>query len=235
MQQQSRLQEAETELSVWEKALVEHELELQKRIDQELGEKFSEEAKDCRKWRERLQACRNKMRECRGELTKSHRQLWKCKEKLTECEVSLKRCRGELGNSHSQITECIEGIKNKSQKLSEEIKTLTVTAGGALGGAGGAGVGALLVGCSFGPAGLLAAALIGGGIGLVSGGVGGAAVADVWENNLEEARKKLRGCEEELSDCGDVVERCREALQKSEDELKDLRESVRELEHFIFS
>ena len=34
MRQQSRLQEAETELSVWEKALVEHELELQKRIDQ---------------------------------------------------------------------------------------------------------------------------------------------------------------------------------------------------------
>ena len=136
MRQQSRLQEAETELSVWEKALVEHELELQKRIDQELGEKFSEEAKDCRKWRERLQACRNKMRECRGELTKSNRQLRKCKEKLTECEVTLKRCRGELGNSHSQITECIEELKNKSQKLSQKIKTLTVTAGGALGGAG---------------------------------------------------------------------------------------------------
>ena len=140
----------------------------------------------------------------------------------SECEVSLKRCRGELGNSHSQITECIEGLKNKSQKLSQKIKTLTVTAGGALGGAGGAGVGALLVGSSFGPAGLLAAALIGGGIGIVSGGVGGAAVADVRENKLEEARKKLRKCEE-LNDCGDVVERCREAPQKSEDELKDLR------------
>ena len=142
MQQQSRLQEAETELSVWEKALVEHELELQKRIDQmeELREKFSGEAKECRKrlekLRERLQTCRNKMRECRGELTKSCRQLQKCKEKLTECEVSLKRCRGELGNSHSQITECIEELKNKSQKLSQKIKTLTVTAGGALGGAG---------------------------------------------------------------------------------------------------
>ena len=60
-------------------------------------------------------------------------------------------------------------------------------------------------------------------------------MADVRENKLlEEARKKLRKCEE-LNDCGDVVERCREALQKSEDELKDLRESVRELEHFIFS
>ena len=192
MRQQSRLQEAETELSVWEKALVEHELELQKRIDQmeELGEKFSGEAKDCRKRRERLQACRNKMREFRGELTKSNRQLRKCKEKLTECEVSLKRCRGELGNSHSQITECIEGIKNKSQKLSEEIKTLTVTAGRALGGAGGAGVGALLVGSSFGPAGLLAAALIGGTIGLVSGGVGGAG----WCSG-----EQIRGSKEEVT------------------------------------
>ena len=136
------------------------------------------------------------MHECRYELTKSHRQLRKCKEKLTECEVTLKRCRGELGNSHSQITQCIEGIKNQSQKLSEEIKTLTVTAGGALGGAGGAGdaggagVGALFVGSSFGPAGVLAAALIGGTIGLVSGTLGGAAVADVWENKLEEDVKK---------------------------------------------
>ena len=34
MQQQSRLQVAEAELSEWEKALVEHELELQKCIDQ---------------------------------------------------------------------------------------------------------------------------------------------------------------------------------------------------------
>ena len=51
VRQQPRLQQAETELSEWEKALVEQELELQKCIDQmeELGEKFSGEAKDCRK------------------------------------------------------------------------------------------------------------------------------------------------------------------------------------------
>ena len=146
------------------------------------------------------------MRECRGELTKTHRLLRECKEKLTECEVSLKKCRDELGESHSQITNCIEGLKNQSQKLSEEIKALTVAAGGALGGAGGAGVGALLVGSSLGPAGLLTMALIGGTIGLLSGTLGGAAVADVRENKLEKARKKMRRCEEELKDCGNVVE-----------------------------
>ena len=51
MQHQHGLQKTETDLSEWEKALVEQVSELQKRIDQmeELGEKFSGEAKDCRK------------------------------------------------------------------------------------------------------------------------------------------------------------------------------------------
>ena len=63
---QHGLRKAETELRTWEKALVEHEVELQKHIDQmdELGEKFSGEAKDCREQlersRERLQTCREK-------------------------------------------------------------------------------------------------------------------------------------------------------------------------------
>ena len=46
-----KLQNAETELEEWAKALVEHEVTLQERIDQmkELGEKFSGEAKECKK------------------------------------------------------------------------------------------------------------------------------------------------------------------------------------------
>ena len=45
-----RLRKVATELKLWEKALVEHEVELQQRIDQmdELEEKFLGEAKDCR-------------------------------------------------------------------------------------------------------------------------------------------------------------------------------------------
>ena len=118
------LQKAATELKMWEKALVEHEVELQEHIDQmdELGEKFSGEAKDCReqlqKSRKRLQTCREKMSECQDELTKSRRQLQKCQEKLIECEVSLKRCRDELSNDQEQITNCIEELKKKSKGLS---------------------------------------------------------------------------------------------------------------------
>ena len=46
-----RLRNTETELEVWEKALVEHEVELQEHIHQmkELGEKFSGETKECKK------------------------------------------------------------------------------------------------------------------------------------------------------------------------------------------
>ena len=57
---------AATKLKAWEEALAENEVVLQKHIDQmdELGEKFSGEAKDCRehleKSRERLQTCREK-------------------------------------------------------------------------------------------------------------------------------------------------------------------------------
>ena len=58
------LQKAATELKLWKKALVDHEVELQQCIDQmnELREKFSGEAKDCReqlgKSQKRLQICR---------------------------------------------------------------------------------------------------------------------------------------------------------------------------------
>ena len=238
MLHQHRLQDNETQLMEWEKALLEHEVELQKCINQmdELGDKFSGEAKYCRKRleksSERLQTCKNKMRECREELTKSHRQLQKCKEKLIECEVSLRRCRDELGNNHLQITNCIEGLKMQSEKLSKQIKALTVTAGGVVGTAGGSGVGAL-IGILAGPVGVAIGAAIGAAIGLGVGGVGGGAVAHVRGKSLEEARSKLRECEEELSDCSNVVKRCKEVLQKSEDELKDLKKTVSELEEFF--
>ena len=55
----------------------------------------------------------------------------------------------------------------------------------------------------------------------------------VREKKLEKARSRLRECEEELSDCGNVVKRCREVLQKSEDELKDLKKIVSELEQYF--
>ena len=238
MQHQRRLQDGETELKVWEKALLEQEVELQKRINQmeELGDKFSGEAKDCRKRlekaRERLHTCKNKIRECRDELSMSRKQLRKCKEKLIECEVSLKRCRDELGSSHSQITKCIEELKKQSEDLSAQIKALTAAAGGGVGAAGGAGVGTL-IGIVGGPLGMAVGALIGGAIGLGVGGAGGGAVAYYRGRNLEEARSKLRKCEEELNDSGNVVERCREVLQKSEDELKDLKKIVSELEQYF--
>ena len=237
-QHQLMFENAEKELSEWKVALVVQESELQKRIKQmeELGKKFSGEAKEytkqLEKSRERLQTCKNKMCEC---IDGSRRQLRKCKEKLTECEVSLKRCRDELGNSHSQIAKCIEGLKNQSERLSAQIQAFTVTAGGAAGAVGGAGVGAL-IGIVGGPLGMAVGALIGGGIGLVGGGAGGGAVAYVRGKNLEEAKSKLRECEHDLNDCGDVVERCREVLQKSEEELKDLERIMSgELEQSIDS
>ena len=230
-QHQSGLQITETELEAWERVLIEHEVGLQDCIDQmeELGEKFSGEAKDCRKQleksRERLQTCSSKMRECRDELTKSCRQLQKCQEKLTECEVSLKRCRDELGNNHLQIAKCIEGLKKESEDLSAQIAALTV------GTARGAGVGfGAAIGMVGGPIGMAVGALIGGAVGLETGGY---TVAYVQGENLDKARKKLRNCESELIDCDEVVERCRVVLQKSEDELKDLKEVVNELKEFL--
>ena len=52
MQHQHGSQKTETDLSEWEKALAEQVSELQKRIDQMeelVGERFSGEAKDCKK------------------------------------------------------------------------------------------------------------------------------------------------------------------------------------------
>ena len=63
----------------------------------------------------------------------------------------------------------------------------------------------------------------------VSSLIGGYAVADYRESQLEETRKKLRECECELNDCGDVVERCKKVLRKSEKELNILKRIVREL------
>ena len=214
----------ERDLSEWEKALVEQasDLELQKRVDQmeELGENISGEAKDCRKRlkknHERLQACRKKMSECRDELTKSQRQLLKCQEKLAECEMNLKRCRDELDN-----TSCIEGLKQKSEKLSHDIQWLTIEAGALAG----AGTGAL-VGLIFGPLG----GILGAAIGSRLGEVGGGAIADDRERKLEETRKKLCEYEHELRDCSNVVERYREVLMKSEEELKVLQKIVSELQ-----
>ena len=228
---QRGLQDTEKELNEWEKALLEQETELQMRIDQmeELGIKFSGEAKDCRerleKSRKRLQICRKNMSECRGELTKSQRQLQKCREKLTECEVSLKRCSDELNENHSQITKCIEDMKQESKNLSGQIAALTVAAGGMLGGAGGVGA-AAVVGALGGPVGLMAAA----GVGLLSGILGGAVFADRHEKQLKEKRAKLYRCESELNTCGNVVERCKEVLRKSQEELQELKQIVSELE-----
>ena len=65
------------------------------------------------------------------------------------------------------------------------------------------------------------------GAGLAVGSlIGGYAVADYRESELEEKRKKLRQCECELNDCGDVVKRCRNVLRKSEEELRKLKEIV---------
>ena len=244
-----RLQNTETELEEWAKALIEHEVELQEHIDQmkELGEKFSGETKECKKQLvkigERLQTCREKMRECRDELTKSQRQLEKCQRKLTECEVNLKRCRDELENSHSQITNCIESLKKKSVDLSGQVKALTITAGGvggAAGGAGavgaGAGIGAA-IGVVGGPIGITGGIAIGAVAGVVSLAYGilkGHDVANRHENRMEETREKLRECEHKLNDCGNVVERCREVLRKSEEELKELKTIVSGLDETFY-
>ena len=71
---------------------------------------------------------------------------------------------------------------------------------------------------------------VGAAFGAVIGMVGGLIVAHIRENQLEETRMKLRRCEDELNDCGNVVERCREILRKSEEELKELQNIVSELE-----
>ena len=244
MQHRDGLQGTDTELNAWENKLNEQVSELQERIEQmeELGVKFSGEAKDCRKRleksRERLQTCREKMSECRDELTKSRRQLRKCREKLTECDVSLKSCRDELGENHSQITKCINGLRQKSKDLSDQIKALTVVAGGATGAgvgtAGGATIGALIGTAVFPVVGTAIGAGVGAGIGVLVGAggglIGGAAVAIHRKKQVEEARQNLDRCEMELADCGNVVERCKEALRRSEDELKELKRVVDGLE-----
>ena len=161
------------------------------------------------------------MSECRDELTRSQRQLQKFQEKLAECEMNLKRCRDELDNNHTQFTSCIEGLKQKSKKLSHDIQWLTIGASALAG----AGTGAL-VGLIFGPLG----GILGAAIGSRLGEVGGGAIADDRERKLEETRKKLCEYEHELRDCSNVVERYREVLMKSEEELKELQKIVSELQ-----
>ena len=48
--------------------------------------------------------------------------------------------------------------------------------------------------------------------------IGGYALADYHGSQQEEKRKKLRQCERELNDCGDVVKGCGNMLRKSEEE-----------------
>ena len=122
-----------------------------------------------------------------------------------------------LDNDHKQITICIDGLKKKSEDLSAQIKNLTVGAGG-------------VVGCLGSGAAIYTGAIaLGAGL-AVNSLIGGYAVADYRERQLEETRKKLRECERELNDCGDVVERCKRVLRKSEEELNILKRIVRELE-----
>ena len=222
------LQDTEAELNEWEKALFEEASELQKCIVEmeESGEKFSQEAKDCRnqleKSRKQLQTCRNGMSEYTNELTKPQRQLPKCTCKLRECEISLKKCREYLSESHSQIAKCIKGLKEKSKDLSDEGKKFAFIAGAFLGTAVGVGTGAAI----GGPIGILIGTAFGAGIGLRVE----VAIATHHEEKLKKTRENLRTCESDLIDCDNVVERCDEVLKKGEKELKELQQALSELE-----
>lgn len=228
-QHQSGLQNTETELEEWEKALLEHVSEVQRHIYQ-LKEKFLGETKDCikqlEKSQEQLQTCRMKIIECRDELTKSQRQLQRCQEKLVECGEYFKRCRDDLSNCHSQITHCIEGLKKQSEGLPTQIEALKVVAGIGIGGVGvGAAVGAIV-----GPIGMALGAMIGGAI----IGVGLEGTAQGERVKLAEAEKRLRECEERLIDCGNLVERCSRVLRKSEEELHELHKIMIELDQTLY-